>query len=141
MEPNVCGKLLTTHWRGYGVDVEALRDDGPLPAELRNRPQDGISWIQKVAAVELGFRGAPGCFQGMRVYKGEGSTSVEQQGAHEAGRSPTPRGRAGHPRGRLVCCLTSTPSLLDCVCSKRISPEGFIPFGLRLIFLFCETLK
>ena len=24
-------------------------------AELRNRPQDGISWIQKVAAVELGF--------------------------------------------------------------------------------------
>ena len=23
--------------------------------ELRNRPQGGISWIQKVAAVELGF--------------------------------------------------------------------------------------
>ena len=23
-------------------------------AELRNRPQDGISWVQKVAAVELG---------------------------------------------------------------------------------------
>ena len=22
----VCGKLLTTHRRGYGVDVEALRD-------------------------------------------------------------------------------------------------------------------
>ena len=27
----------------------------PLPVELRNRPQDGISWVQKVAAVELGF--------------------------------------------------------------------------------------
>ena len=27
----------------------------PPPTELRNRPQDGISWIQKVAAVELGF--------------------------------------------------------------------------------------
>ena len=27
----------------------------PPPVELRNRPQDGISWIQKVAAVELGF--------------------------------------------------------------------------------------
>ena len=27
----------------------------PPPAELRNRPQDGISWIQKVTAVELGF--------------------------------------------------------------------------------------
>ena len=27
----------------------------PPPAELRNRPQDGISWIQEVTAVELGF--------------------------------------------------------------------------------------
>ena len=54
MDPKVCGKLLTLHRRGYD-DVEALRDDGPLPAELRNRPQDGISWIHKVAAVELGF--------------------------------------------------------------------------------------
>ena len=54
MDPKVCGKLLTLHRRGYD-DVEALCDDGPLPSELRNRPQDGISWIQKVAAVELGF--------------------------------------------------------------------------------------
>ena len=54
MDPKVYGKLLTTHRRGYD-DVEALHDDGPLPAELQNRPQDGISWIQKVAAVELGF--------------------------------------------------------------------------------------
>ena len=55
MDPKVYGKLLTTHRRGLGDDVEALRGDGPLPAELRNRPRDGISWIQKVAAVELGF--------------------------------------------------------------------------------------
>ena len=27
----------------------------PPPAELRNRPRDEISWVQKVAAVELGF--------------------------------------------------------------------------------------
>ena len=27
----------------------------PPPAELRNRPQDGISWIQKVTVVEFGF--------------------------------------------------------------------------------------
>ena len=26
MDPKVCGKLLTHHRRGYGVDVEALRD-------------------------------------------------------------------------------------------------------------------
>ena len=30
MDPNVCGKLLTTHWRGYGVGVEALRGRFPL---------------------------------------------------------------------------------------------------------------
>ena len=29
MDPKVCGKLLTTHRRGYGVDVEALH--GPFP--------------------------------------------------------------------------------------------------------------
>ena len=107
----------------------------PRPAELRKRPQDGISWVQKVAAVETAFRGARGCFQGTGVYIGEGSTSVEQRGAHESG------GRAPLPRGLLVDCLMSTPSPLDHVCSKNHAPEGFIPFGLRLIFLFCETLK
>ena len=30
MEPKVCGKLLTHHRRGYGVDVEALCDRIPL---------------------------------------------------------------------------------------------------------------
>ena len=50
-------------------------------------------------------------------------------------------GRASLPRGFLEASLTSTPSLLDCFRSKNNSPEGFIPFGLRLIFLFCETLK
>ena len=45
------------------------------------------------------------------------------------------------PRGRLVDFLTSTPSPLDHVCSKNNSPEGFIHFGFRLIFLFYETLK
>jgi len=31
MDPKVCGKLLTTHRRGYGVDVEALR--GRFPSD------------------------------------------------------------------------------------------------------------
>ena len=30
----------------------------------------------------------------------------------------------------------STPSLLDSICSKNNSPEGFNPFGFCLIFLF-----
>ena len=68
----------------------------PPPAELRKRPQDGISWVQKVAAVELGFRAAPGCWGGMwiyiyiYIYIGGRSTSVELCGAYEGGGAPTP---------------------------------------------------
>ena len=36
---------------------------------------DGISWVQKVSAVEIGFHGAPRGFQGMEVYIGEGGRS------------------------------------------------------------------
>ena len=99
----------------------------PPPAERRKRPQDGISRVQKVAAVEKWFRGSPGCFQGIRVYIGERSRSVELRGAHEGG------GRALLPRGLLASFLTSTPSLLDHVCSKNNSPEGFIPFDIPFL--------
>ena len=58
--------------------------DAPSGGALE-RPQDGISQVQKVAAVEKWFRGFPGCFQGIRVYIGERSRSVELQGAHEGG--------------------------------------------------------
>ena len=65
-------------------------------AERRRRLQDGISWIQKVKAVEIVFRGAPRCFQGTGVYIGEGGRSGEPRGAHEGG------GRADSPRARLA---------------------------------------
>ena len=113
----------------------------PPPVERRRRLQDGISRIQKVAVMEIVFRGAPGCFRGLWTYIGGRSRVVDAREAHEGGGTPTLTGRAGYPRGHLVHFLTSTPSLLDCVCSKKIAPEGFIPFGLRLIFLFFETLK
>ena len=113
----------------------------PPPAELRKRPQDGISRVQKVAAVELGFRCAPGCLGGTSMYIGGRSTSVEQQGAHEGGGCAQGGRRAPLPRGFLVGFLTSTPSPLDHVCSENHVPEGFIPFGLRLISFFCETPK
>ena len=57
----------------------------PPPTELRKRPQDGMSWVQKVAAVEIGFHGAPGCLRGTWIYIGGRSRSVEQRGAHEVG--------------------------------------------------------
>ena len=46
--------------------------------------------------MELGFRGAPGCFQGMEVYIGEGGRSGEPRGAHEGGGRARPlRARRG----------------------------------------------
>ena len=105
-----------------------------------DKAPDGIPHVQKVAAVKKWFHGSLGSFQGIRVYIGERSRSLELRGAHEGGGGPTP-GCALLPRGRLVASLTSTPSPLDCVCSKKDPREGFVPFGLRLIFLFRETLK
>ena len=78
----------------------------PPPAELRKRPQDGISWVQKVAAVEIGFRGAPGCFQGTWIYIGGRSRSVEPRGAHEGGGRAQGGRHARLPRGFPVGCLT-----------------------------------
>ena len=77
--------------------------------------------------MELGFRGALGCFRGTCVYIGGRSRSVDPGGAHEGG------GRAPLPHGLLVHFLTSTPSLLDHVCSKNISPKGFIPFDIPFL--------
>ena len=52
-----------------------------------------------------------------------------------------PLGRALHPCGRLVAILTCTPSLLGVFWSKKNHRKGFIPFGLRLVSIFCETQK
>ena len=55
----------------------------------------------------------------------------------------TPRrgGRTLLSPGRLDCFLTCNTSPLDQVRYKNHALEGFIPFGLRLIFLFFEILK
>ena len=39
MDLKVCGKLLTTHPRGYGVDVEALCDRFPLRRSAEKAPR------------------------------------------------------------------------------------------------------
>ena len=58
MDLKVCGKLLMLHRRGYGVDVEAFRDRSPL-RQIVGKGPDGISRVQKVAAVENWFHGSP----------------------------------------------------------------------------------
>ena len=75
------------------------------------------------------------------IYIGGRNTSGEPQGAHEGGGRAQGGGRAPLPHALLVDPLTCTPSLSYCFLSKNNFSEGFIPFGLRLIFLFCETLK
>ena len=92
-----------------------------IDAPSGGAPEKAPRWDltgKKVAAVEIGFRGAPGCFRGVWVYIGGRSRSVELRGAHEGG------GRTPLPRGLLVHFLTSTPSPLDHVCSKNHAPEG-----------------
>ena len=82
----------------------------------------------------------PKVFGYMDLYRQKKSVRGAMRGprgwrAHPGG------GRAPLPRGLLGNSLTSAPRLLDHARSKYHAPEGFIPFGLRLIFLFCETLK
>ena len=65
----------------------------PPPVELRKRPQDGISLVQNVAVVQIGFRCAPRCFRGIWINIGGRSRPVELRGAHEGGGAPTPWAR------------------------------------------------
>ena len=140
MDLKVCGKLLTLHRRGNGVDVEALRDRFPLRQIAEKGPRwdlmgtEGCGGGKVVSWLPLMFLGYKSIYR-RKKYVG-GAT----RGPRGWGRAYPP-GRALLPCGLLVESQTSTPSLLDCFWSKKDPREGFIPFGLRLILLFCKTLK
>ena len=78
-----------------------------------------------------------------------GSVGIYRRKKYVGGRPRGPRDRGARPtggrallsRGRLGCFLACTPSPPDHGHSKNHAPEVFIPFGLRLIFLFFEILK
>ena len=74
----------------------------PPPVGCQKRSLDGISWVQKVAAVKKCFRGCLWWFWNICEYIGGRTRSVEPRGAHEGG------GRAlgGRP---LPCHLLGTP--------------------------------
>ena len=140
MDPKVYGKLLTHHRRGYGVDVESLHDRIPLRQIVGKGPRwdlmgtKGCGGGKVVSWLSWMFLGYKSIYR-RKKYVG-GATRGPRGWGHAY-----PPGRASLTRGCLVASLTSTPSLLDCVCSKNDPREGFIPFGFYLIFLFCETLK
>ena len=85
MDPKVCGKLLTTHRRGYGVDVESLRDRFPLRQIAGKGPRldltgtEGCGGGQVVSWLFVMFLGYKS------IYIRERRTSVELRGAHEVG--------------------------------------------------------
>ena len=141
MDPKVCSKLLTTHWRGYGVDVEALHGRFPLRRSTGEGSKMGSRGYRRLRWWKLCFVVLLYVFGYVGIYIGGRSTSVAARGAHERGGVPCRGGRAPNPRGCLGCFLTCTLSPLDHVRSKNHASKGFIPFGLRLIFLFFEILK
>ena len=140
MDPKVYGKLLTTHWRGYGVDVEALLVDSPSGGAPAKAPRwdladtEGYGGGNSFSWSPLTFSGYVGIYR-RKKYVGGRSRGPGDRGAPRRG------GRALLSPGRLDFFLTCTPHPVDHVRSKNHAPEGFIPFGLCLIFLFFEMLK
>ena len=136
MDLTVCGKLLTHHQRGYGVDVEALHDRFPLQQIAGKGPKMG-SRVQKVAAVEKWFHGSL-MFLGysIRVYIGERSTSVELQGAHVGGGHAQGSGRAPYLVASLLLPLhglqVSRVAFLPKICSVKFQ-LNWTPFDFPFL--------
>ena len=107
-------------------------------------PEQGPNWF--LVAIEACGGGTPDLFCSPKVL---GYMGIYRRKKSVRGATRGPRGwraRPGGwarplPRALLVDPLTCTASLPYCFLSKNNSSEGFILFGLRLIFLFCETLK
>ena len=59
MDPKVCGKLLTLHRRGNGVDVEALHDRIPLGQITGKGPKMGSHGYRRLQRWKSGFMALP----------------------------------------------------------------------------------
>ena len=103
--------------------------------KMPEKAQDGISRVQKVAAAEKYFGGRFWSFGNISEFIGQELGLEELRGAHK------PSGRAPMAYGLLETPLTSSPSPTCVFWSKKNHCESFIPFGLRLVFLFYKTHK
>ena len=87
--------------------------------------------------MEIGFRGAPGCFQGMEIYIGEGGRAGEPRGAHEGGeRAHPPRARppASWPPRLLLDVHSKSPGLrLFQKYRSRRFHSVWIPFNIPFL--------
>ena len=59
MDPKVYGKLLKHHRGGYGVDVEALRDQFPLRRIAEKGPKMGSHRYRRLRRWKSGFVAPP----------------------------------------------------------------------------------
>ena len=125
--------MSTHHLQDNKDDVETLHDRFP-PTEYQKRPPDGIAEEQKLAEAKKYFRWL---YVGFSILDNlQRSNQVRRcTRGHKCG------GCALRPCVRLMPPPTSSPSLLVVFQSKKNHCEGFIPFGLRLVFLFCETQR
>ena len=55
MDPMVCGKLLTHHRRGYGVDLEALHDRIPLRETAGIGPKMGSHGYKRLRRLKSDY--------------------------------------------------------------------------------------
>ena len=132
MDLKVCGRLLTLHRRDNGVDVEALRDRFRLRRSVEKGPKMGSHGYRRLRRWKSGFVAPPDVLGYKSIYRRKKYVSGAPWGPRGWGRAYPPR-RVLLPRGRLAEFQTSTPSLLDCFCSKKDHREGFIPFGIPFL--------
>ena len=69
MDPNVWGKLLTHHRRGYGVDVEALRDRCPLRRSSETGPKMGSHGYRRLRRWNSVFGSISGSLGYVGIYR------------------------------------------------------------------------
>ena len=89
MDPKVCGKLLTTHQRGYGVDVEALRGRFPLRRSASKGSKMGSRGYRRLRQWKLCFL-APWMFSGyVGLYRRKKYVGGRPRGPRDRGACPT----------------------------------------------------
>ena len=134
MDPKVCGKLLTTHGEGDDDDDDKeLRDGSPSGGAPEQAPRWGLTGTEGYGGRIRVFSLLSKVSGYVDLYRRKEDTGGCSRGPQGRGRA-LGRGRPSHPSGHPEAPLTWFSSPMYVIFSKNISREGFIPFGLRLIF-------
>ena len=92
LDPKVCGKRITHHRRGYGVDVEALCDRFPLRQSTGKGPKMGSHGYRRLRRWKSGFVAPMG-------------KSIYRRKKYVSGATRGPRGWGRPPLGRTPCLV------------------------------------